>query len=80
MKPTTNWLLILMVLCIGVAIGVAYSRWNALKNQIASHDSRLAALEADYAKRVQIKTAAKTTWQVLSGGWRWLAAGILKIA
>lgn len=73
-------MLILLVLCVGVAIGVAYTRWNALKNQIANHDSRLAVLEAAHAERMQIKVAAKTTWQVLSGCWHWLTAGILKAA
>jgi len=74
----TNWLLILVVLGIGVALGLAYCRYKQLETQVASHNTRLQVLEEDHTNRTQLKVAAKTTWRVAAGCLRWLTFGLVK--
>lgn len=47
-----------MLLLVGAAIGIAYCRSMAMAAQLANHNARLISLEADRAKRLQLKACA----------------------
>jgi hypothetical protein len=52
--------MILVLVLLGVAFGIAWSRWLAMETQLANHNARILALESDRAKlkRSQIKAWA----------------------
>lgn len=70
--------LIVVVLLIGVAIGIMYSRWTAIQFQIAQHETRLQVLETDHAKRIRIKTWTKPLFGVVAKGLTRITFGLVK--
>jgi hypothetical protein len=49
---------ILVLVLLGVAIGIAWSRWMTMEAQLANHNARILILEADRTKRLQLKACA----------------------
>lgn len=77
-KQTINWPLVLTVLALGVIIGIAYSNSKRTEARLATHDSRLAVLEADHAERKLIQAEARGAWRVVSTCLRWITFGRYK--
>lgn len=50
--------MIIVLLLVGAAIGIAYWRSMAMEAQIANQNTRITSLEADRTKRLQLKACA----------------------
>jgi len=71
--------MILVLLLLGAAIGIAWSRWLAMETQLSNHNARLIMLETDRAKRLQLKACAGVVASVASKCLHKLTFGLLKI-
>ncbi len=70
--------MILVLLLLGAAIGIAWSRWLAMEAQLANHNARLVTLETDRAKRLQLKACAGVVASAASKCLHKLTFGLLK--
>jgi len=71
--------MIIVLLLLGVAIGIAWSRSKAMEAQIANHNARLITLESDRAKRLQLKACAGVVVRVASKCLHKLTFGLIKL-
>ena len=71
--------MILLLLLLGAAIGIAWSRWMAMETQLANHNARLITLETDRAKRLQLKACAGMVASVASKCLHRLTFGLIKL-
>ena len=60
MKQNAGIEMFLVALLLGVAIGILYSRWLKIENQIVGYDSRIVVLEQEHAERMKVKARWKT--------------------
>ena len=70
--------MILVLLFVGAAIGIAWSRWAAMETRIANHDARLLILETDCAKRMQVKAWAALIVGIASKCLHKVSFGLIK--
>lgn len=69
--------IVLILVLVGIGIGLAWSRWGRMEAQIASHNTRIITLEADYRKRVKIKAYAGTLVTLATKWFRKLCFGLI---
>ena len=71
--------MVLAVLLLGAVIGIIWSRWTEMETAIAHQNARLAILEADRAKRLQLTACAGTVARIATKCLSMLTLGMVKV-
>ena len=70
--------MVLVLLLLGAAIGIVWSRWMAMETQLSNHSARIVSLEADRTKRLQFKVCAGVVASLAAKCLQKLSFGLIK--